>query len=259
MTYSVRSIKVGQVDVPGPELYWMGGWHEWFTLAFQVVLIQGDGVCALVNTGPPADLAPINDLWTADLGARGALLRQPHEQIEAALAAAGVRPADVTHVIITPLQLYSTSNIPLFDHAQVCLSRRGWVHFHTTHDHPHDIRWNSISRDVLVHLVTDAWDRVCLLDDEDEIAPGLRTWWCGAHHRASMVIEVDTTVGVVAISDSFFYFDNVEDNRPLGISENLYETAATYERVRRTAARLVPLYDPKVFERYPGGVVTGTP
>jgi hypothetical protein len=253
--FGVRSIKVGQVEVPGPELFWMGGWDQWYTLVFQVVLIQGPGVTALVNTGPPLDLSPINDLWVGQLGSRAQLRREPEEEIVPALAGVGLRPKDVTHVVLTPLQLYSTGNVPLFTNAKICLSKKGWVHYHTTHEHPHDARWNSIAKDVLVHLVTDAWPRVRLLEDEDTIVPGIRTWWTGTHHRASIAVEVDSTEGLVVISDSFFYYENVEDNRILGINENMYEALGAYERARRTADHLVPLYDPKVFDRYPNGVV----
>jgi hypothetical protein len=255
VTYAVRSLKVGQVDVPGPELFWMSDWQAWYPLWFQVVLIEGDGVVALVNTGPPSDLSAINAVWAAAMGDRGRLQREPHEEIENALASAGLRPADVTHVLLTPFQLYTTGNIRLFDNAAFCFSKRGWIHYHTTHEHPHDRRWNSIAEPELIYLVTTAWDRVRLLEDEDELAPGLRTWWAGAHHRASIVVEIDTDDGPVAVSDAFFYYENVEDGRLLGINENMYEALRVNERVRSTARHIVPLYDPKVFDRYPGGVV----
>lgn len=45
--YGVRSIKTAQVDVPGPELFWISKWTEWYQLCSQMVLIQGDGVTAL--------------------------------------------------------------------------------------------------------------------------------------------------------------------------------------------------------------------
>jgi glyoxylase-like metal-dependent hydrolase (beta-lactamase superfamily II) len=256
MNFTVRSIKTAQVDVPGSELFWMSEFGEWYTLYFQMVLLQAPGMTVLVNTGPPEDLKPINDLWVAGLGPRAEMLRRPEERVVRALANVGVRPEDVTHVILTPFQLYTTGNVSLFDNAQVCMSKRGWIHYHTTHDHPHDVRWNSISRELLVKLVTDAWDQVRLLEDEDEVAPGLRTWWTGGHHRASLAVEVDSNVGVVVISDSFFYYENVENNRMLGISENMYEALTAYERARRVAAHLVPLYDPKVFARYPDGVIS---
>jgi hypothetical protein len=255
MPFAVRVLKVGQVEIPGPELFWMSAWDDWYPLFFNVVLIQGDGVTALVNTGAPDDLTPLNEIWVSILGERSRYVRGEGETLVEQLASAGVRPEDVTHVVVTPFQLYSTGGIPLFENAQICLSKKGWIHYHTTHAHPHDNRWTSISKEVLVHLVTDAWERVRLLEDEDEVVPGLRTWWTGTHHRASIAVEIDSAAGVVVASDAFFYYENVEENRLLGINENMYEGLAAYERTRRVADHIVPLYDPRVFERYPGGVV----
>lgn len=255
MEYRVESLIVGHVEVPGPELFWMQEWGEWYPLRFQVVLIRAGDVVALVNSGTPSDLGPLNEAWTGLLGPRATMTRGDDEWIEKALASVGVTPADVTHLILTPFQLYTTSNVKLFTKAKICVSKAGWIHFHTTHNHPHDARWGSIPEDVLVHMVTEAWDRMVLLDDEDEVAPGIRTWNSATHHRASMVIEVETEVGVVAISDSFFYYENVEEGRILGITENMYEAMATNKRVLATADHIVPLYDPKVYDRYPGGVI----
>ena len=72
-----------------------------------------------------------------------------------------------------------------------------------------------------------------------------------------MVVEVDTSDGVVAISDAFFVYENIEGEgwHPLGLNESFEETFRTNERVLRTAHHIVPLYDPAVFERYPGGVI----
>lgn len=255
MGFGVQVLPVGRTEIPGPELFWMSEWDRWFPLSFNVVLVRGNGVTALVNTGAPADLGPLNRIWKSILGERAEYRRAADETIEAQLARVGVRPEEVTHVVATPFQLYSTAGIPLFTNAQICLSKRGWVHYHTTREHPHDNRWTSISPEVLVHLVTDGWDRVRLLEDDDEIVPGLRTWWAGAHHRASVAVEIDSTAGTVVTSDAFFYYENVEDNRLLGINESMYEALACYERTRRVAAHIVPLYDPKVFDRYPDGVV----
>jgi hypothetical protein len=111
----------------------------------------------------------MNELWVKILGERAPMRRAEDEFITGALAKVGVAPDDVTHVILTPLQLYSTSNVPLFVNAQICLSKRGWIHYHTTHAHPHDDRDSSLPPDVLAYLVGPAWPRVHLLEDEDEI------------------------------------------------------------------------------------------
>ncbi|MBW3560977.1 MAG: hypothetical protein KY437_00605 [Actinobacteria bacterium] len=253
--HTLRVFSVGRTEIPGPELYWMSDWDRWYELSFNVALIQGENSVVLVNTGAPEDLTPLNNRWTSALGPRGRFERDPHQAVTTRLDEVGLTPADVTDVVVTPFQLYSTAGIPLFSHARIHLSRRGWVHFHTTHEHPHDDRWTSFAPEVLVHLVTDGWDRVHLLDDEDEVTLGVRTWFAGAHHRASIAVEVDSTVGTVVLSDAFFHYGNVEGDRLLGINESMYETLATYERARRVADHLVPLYDPEVFERYPDGVV----
>jgi hypothetical protein len=257
MSFEVRVFSVGRTEVPGPEVFWMAAWDEWHTLSFNVVLVRGHGHTILVNTGPPENLEPIDRVWRSRLGDRAAFV--PAEALVRQLAGVGVRPDEVTHVVVTPFQLYSTGGIPLFRHAQICLSRRGWVHFHTTHGHPHDRRWSSFSPEVTTHLVTDAWDRVRLLEDEDEITAGVRTWWAGVHHRASVAVEVDSSDGVVVVSDAFFHFANLEQDRILGINESLEEAIACYARTRRVADHVVPLYEPKVFERYPDGIVAAEP
>lgn len=254
--YAVTTMPVGESIIPGPELYWMNNFDEWFPLTFQSILIEGHGVVALVNTGPAEDLEPMNAGWASFLGEKARMQRGEGEFILDQLASHDVRPEDVTHVILTPLQLYTVSNVLAFPNAEICIAKRGWVHFHTTHEHPHDNRSTSIPDEILVELVTTAWPRVRLLEDEDEIAPGLRTWWSGGHHRASLVVEADTDQGVVAISDSYFYLRNVTEDVPLGINENMYEVLDTYARVRRTADIVVPLYDPANFERFPEGRIT---
>lgn len=251
--YSVTTIPVGRSLIPGPELFWMNHFEKWFPLTFQVVLIRGDGITALVNTGPAANLEPMNEGWASFLGEKARMERNDGEFILDQLNRLDVTPEDVTHIILTPLQLYTVSNVLAFPNAEIAISRRGWVHFHTTHHHPHDNRATSIPDDILTELVTTAWPRVRLLDDEDQIATGLRTWWSGAHHRASVVVEVDTERGVVAMSDSFFYAQNVFENIPIGINENMYEALECYERVRRSADIVIPLYDPANLETYPDG------
>ncbi len=255
MRYGVRLLHVGDGEIPGPELFWMSEWDRWFPIAFQVALIQGNNINALVSTGAAEDLTAMNDKWAEGLGERARMRRTKGQFIMEQLAAIGIAPETVTHVILTPLQLYTVSNVARFPKAKICLSRKGWIHYHTTHDHPHDDRWHCIPRDVLTYMTCEAWDRVRLLEDEDEIAPGLRTWWAGSHHRASIVVQVDTTEGVVTVTDAYFVKRNIEDDHPIGICESIYEALAVHERIRRTADHPLTLYDPAQLASYPGGEV----
>jgi hypothetical protein len=256
VVHSVRILEMGRMEVPAPQVFWMDAWDEWLTLAFNVLLVEGPGVRALVNTGPPDDVAEWRRHVRSVLGERARFERADEQHLLRRLDRLGIAPESVTHLIVTPFTLYSTGGIPWFPNAQICLSRAGWLHFHSTHDHPHDVRWATLSRDVLRYLVIDAWDRVRLLGDEDEIVPGLRTWWAGTHHRASLAVEVDTAAGVVVASDAFFYRENVLENRPLGIGESMQEGLACYERTRRVADHVVPLNDPRMAELHAGGIGT---
>jgi hypothetical protein len=262
--YGVRSLSVGTFEEPGPAVFWQARYEDWISLRLQLILVQGHGLTALVNTALPDDLGPLHAEFPAALmwqppGTRGATLRTPDELQVPALAAAGVTPADVTDIILSPIVRYTTATLDQFPNARIHLSKRGWIHYHTTHRHPHDSR-AAFSSDTLIHLVTDWWDRVSLLEDEHEIAPGLRTWHSGVHHRSSLVVEIDTEVGTVAASDSYFVYENVEgDYRPLGLNESFEEMFRTNERVVRTASHILPLYDHRVFERYPGGIVAPPP
>jgi hypothetical protein len=253
--FKVSALTVAHFDAPGPEVFWMSAWDTWVPLSINVVLAESADAKVLVNTGPPADLTDLNAMWKMAVGERCQLAVASGERLEEQLEARGVRPEEITHVVLTPFQLYTFGGIHLFPNAEILVSKTGWVHFHTTHAHPHDSRWHSIPRDVLVGMVTDDWDRTRLLEDEDEVLPGVRTWWTGHHHRASLAVEIDSDAGTVVASDSFFVYENVEEDRPLGISENMYEGLAASKRAREVAKHLIPLYDPRVQSRYPGGVI----
>ncbi|MBA3443047.1 MAG: hypothetical protein H0T92_24650 [Pyrinomonadaceae bacterium] len=256
MNYEVQVLKMGQCDVQGPEVYWMSHWNMWETLYFYMVVIRGAGRTVIVNTGPPADLTALNERWQEAFGERGRMERKESERPEAALATLGIKPEEVDYVLLTPLQAYATANIPLFRNGQICLSKRGWVEdFHAPKFPVHVPREFRIPDDALRYLMFEGHERVRLLDDEDEVLPGLRAFWAGVHHRSSMAYVIDTIKGRVIVSDCFFKYPNVEQMLPLGILESMEECFKTYERLRREGDILVPLYDPELLTRHPQGRV----
>jgi len=257
MRYEVQVLRMGRCDVRGPEVYWSSHWEDWLTLYFYMVVIRGGSHLAIVNTGPPPDLTDLNEQWTAYAGPRCRMISDEEDRPEIALASIGIRPEEVTHVIITPLQCYATGNIPLFRNAQICLSRKGWIEdFHAPRFPMESPRQTRLPDDVLRYLVLDHPEKVRLLhDEEEEIIPGLRTRWVGVHHRSSLSVDVETQDGVVVISDAAFHYGNVEIPHPLGIFESLEECHLAYQRFRQ-ADIFIPLYDPAVLERFPGGRIT---
>jgi hypothetical protein len=257
-SFSVHVKLMGRMlGAPGGELYWMSNLRDdqWEPLFFYMGVLQAPGVVAIINTGPPPDqLAWMNQLWREFGGALTQLVVADDERPEAALASLGLVPDQVTHVIITPFQAYAMGNIDSFPKAQIVLSRRGWQDFHLPRYPGHQPRQMEIPDRILCHLVTDAWSRVRLVDDE-ELVPGLRTIWAGGHHRSSILVCADTAKGTVVLSDCFFRFRNVEENLPIGIMESYEECVIAYGKARSIASLLVPLYDPAVLQRHPGGKI----
>jgi glyoxylase-like metal-dependent hydrolase (beta-lactamase superfamily II) len=253
MKYELQVLKMGQCQVPGPEVYWMNNWDSWETLNFWMVVIHGGGKNIIINTGPPGDLTALNAAWKEAIDERSQMVRQESERPEAALARIGLKPGDIDYVLITPLQAYATGNIPLFTKAEICLSKRGWIEdFHAPTYHMHIPRKLRIPDDVLHYLDITAPDRIRLLEDEDEVLPGIRAFWTGVHHRSSMAYVIDSAKGNVVVSDCFFKYKNVESMIPLGIMESLEECMRAYDRIRKEADILLPLYDPLVPGRLSG-------
>ncbi|GIW03482.1 MAG: hypothetical protein KatS3mg059_0102 [Thermomicrobiales bacterium] len=257
MTYHIDLVKLGQWDwAPGFEIFWMEPNAPAEPLVLVCLIIRGNGKTVVVNTGPDVDMLPeLNTRW-AKFDPRHQLRVAPEERLETALGRAGVRLDQVDHVIVTPFQPYAIGNLTAFPRAQYCLSKRGWIEFHAPRwrEHPHDYRPFVIPEKILVPLVTSRWHQVRLLEDEEEILPGLSVFWVGTHHRSSLAVKISTAEGTVIASDAFFRYENVTENRPLGINESLEECLAAYDRIRREADILIPLYDPRVFERHPRGI-----
>jgi len=254
--HRIDLLSLARAEIPGPQLFWMAGWGDWHPIRFQVVLIRRGDVVALVNTGPADDLSVHTRGDYGFLGEGARMWREGDDGlILDQLARHGVRPEDVTHVILTPLTLHTVSNLMSFPNAQIALSKTGWAHFHVTKDQSHHRRDDVLPPDLLVHLVTEAWPRVRLLEDEDELAPGLRTWSAGAHRRSSLCVEVETNRGTVAITDAVYVLENLERDHPIGVCISIDEALFVHRRLRASQATVVPLYDPLNFDRFSHGVV----
>jgi glyoxylase-like metal-dependent hydrolase (beta-lactamase superfamily II) len=232
----------------------MSGWGELFDQTLWIPIVQG-GKTVVIGTGFPHDRTICNEYMRAFHPDSGVEVK-PENEMPSPLLRAGVDPAEVDVVILSPLAFYTTGNLSLFTKAQICILRRGWVDFMAPDPFsPQQPRQVVFSKEGLCWLLSEAWERVRLLEDEDEVLSGIRTWFSGVHHRSSMAIEIDTEKGVVLFSDSFLRYANIEKNVPIGLAESLSEAYRSYARIRKTADILLPILDPEVGVRHPNGLV----
>ena len=66
-------------------------------------------------------------------------------------------------------------------------------------------------------------------------------------------VKIQTEQGVLIAGDAFMRLGNIERRHPIGINESMEEALTAYDRIAREADIIVPLYDPAVWERHPGG------
>jgi glyoxylase-like metal-dependent hydrolase (beta-lactamase superfamily II) len=263
--YRVRALKVGETEVNASECLFMQRVREWQRLVYVVLVLEGDGRTVVVNTGPPPDLAPLNEAWrtwgerlwgAAEGGRRMQMRVLDEERLPAVLERAGVDPDAVDDVILTPIASYATGNLRVFRNARYWFSRRGWVDLHAPEpDLPRaGERAGYLPDDVRVHLELAGAGQVRLLEDEHQVAPGISTFWVGGHHRSSIAVKVATRRGAVVHTDCCFLRRNVDEDVPIGAAQSQLECWRAYARIRREADVLVPGYDPEI-TRYEGGVV----
>ena len=252
-TYSAQVLPGGGEFGPAVSVYWNDRLTESCQLYYYLVVLRNADRTVVINTGMPEDFSEFERFekaWHPSCR----LFREESQKPSAALAQLGVDPAQVDVVILTPLTVYTTGNLALFERATFAVSRRGWMDFWAPEPHaprlPLDM---SISRDSRIFLAGEALDRMRLLEDEDTICPGIRCFHTGGHHASSMAVCVETAKGTVIFGDCFFTYDNLEKNIPIGWAENLHEIYRAYDRVRREADIAVPLYDPEVLRRFPDG------
>ena len=242
--YSVRVFRSGGEYGPAASVYWNDRLNEYCDLYYYLALIENQDRRILVNTGLPQDVTEFERFVKA-WNPACSIYRDVSEQPAQILASVGLMPADIDMVLITPLTVYSTGNLALFSNAQFGFNRRGWIDFWAPGKHAPRLPLNiAMCRQSRIFLADNGMERVRLLDDEEEICPGIRCFYTGGHHASSMAIAVNTAKGTVILGDCFFTYDNLEKNIPIGWAENHHEIYAAYARVRAEADIAVPLYDP---------------
>lgn len=251
MTYTIDLLPLGWFpDVPENEHFWMtqlpaSGPRD--PMALFALLIRSEGATVLVNTGPALDpfLRPGQHL----------LEMSEDDRIDRRLAALGVAMDDIEHVIITPMESYTLGGIDQFPNAEIHINREGWADvFAPRYKHPsNDALHNCLTPHQIDYLFNRAWDRVDLMRHEVCILPGIDVFWVGGHRPSSIAVKVETREGVAIYSDCMFRYENIHENRVLGINENMYEVLDAYERIRSEADILLPMYDPQVLELHPQG------
>ncbi|MGA9055483.1 MAG: hypothetical protein WB763_03135 [Terriglobia bacterium] len=220
-------------------------------------LVQGGGRTILINTGLPQKPEDLKNLNAACLAfhPKNEFLPDRIWPPQKVLSEVGVKPEDVDAVLIISMGAYATGSLELFRNAQIYLSRTGWIDFLAPKRPLLVARGGVFTDSTLTYVITEAWERLHLVGDEEELFEGIKMFWVGCHHRGSMAVSIQTAKGKVVIADPIFRYDNFEKSIPIGVLENLFEFYDALDRIRKEADIVIPTHDNELLVRFPNGII----
>jgi glyoxylase-like metal-dependent hydrolase (beta-lactamase superfamily II) len=176
-----------------------------------------------------------------------------------AVAALGVRPEDVTDIVISHVHWDHLDGADLFPNARLWLQRDEYEHYTNDSGMVLDRAIDSDDAKMLASLRRAL--RVRLIPgDSTEILPGIVVFTGGKHTFASefATVRADLANGsvgtIVLASDNAYLYENLERHRPIAQSLDTLSNLRAQERMLRLASDprlIVPGHDPEVFVRFP--------
>lgn len=171
-----------------------------------------------------------------------------------AVRAAGVRPEDVTDVVVSHVHWDHLDGVDLFPNARVWIQRAEYAHHVDGAGRPSDPAIDSVDATMLARLRSEG--RVRLVDgDGQQVLPGLTVYTGGRHTFASQYAAVETRGGTVVLaSDNAYLYENLATRTPIAQTLDSASNRRAQERMFRLAGSprlVVPGHDPDVFRRFP--------
>jgi glyoxylase-like metal-dependent hydrolase (beta-lactamase superfamily II) len=175
------------------------------------------------------------------------------EPSEAVSTAMGIRPEDVTDIVVSHIHWDHADGVDLFPNARVWIQREEYEH----HVGPEGQRLDNAvdTEDAPVFARLKAAGKVNLIDgDAKEIFPGVTVYTGGKHTFQSQYVGVQTAQGTVVIaSDNLYLYENLDTRKPISQTLDAASNLAAQERMLTIASDrrlIVPGHDPAVFERF---------
>jgi glyoxylase-like metal-dependent hydrolase (beta-lactamase superfamily II) len=244
--YSIQAIRYA--DSPGDsvaELVMGAPKDEKIDTVFVVWLIRGGGRNILFDSGFH------RERWFKAWPIKNYL--QPDD----AVRLAGVKPEEVTDVVISHAHWDHMGGIDLFPHATVWIQKEEF-RYYTGEAWQTGGRHGGIDPDDVRELVRlNVEGRLRLVDGDDvEIVPGIRAYTGGRHTYASQYLRVDGSPPFVLASDNCYLYRNIATRTASATFTDADHAAnvAAQGRMLELAGspeRVIPGHDALQFQRFP--------
>jgi glyoxylase-like metal-dependent hydrolase (beta-lactamase superfamily II) len=178
-----------------------------------------------------------------------------------ALANAGLKPEDITDVIISHIHWDHADGFDLFPKAKIWIQKEeleyysgeAWQGKRGAGADADDIvglvKWNTQGKVGLVH------------GDAQEILPGIICYTGGKHTWQSQYISVKTAGGTVVLaSDNVYLYENIEKHVPIAATLDAESNLKAQDRMKQLASDpkwVIPGHDPAVMKNFPAAGTRG--
>jgi glyoxylase-like metal-dependent hydrolase (beta-lactamase superfamily II) len=173
-----------------------------------------------------------------------------------AIARVGLKPEDITDLIISHLHWDHADGVDLFPKARTWIQKDELEYYAGAAWQSRSTHGGIDPEDVLALVRLNTEGRVGLVNgDAQEILPGISCYTGGKHTYASQFVTVNTAAGTVVLaSDNMYLYENLEKHVPISQTLDAESNLRAQDRMKQLAADprlIVPGHDPAVMTRFP--------
>ncbi|HET9304923.1 MAG TPA: N-acyl homoserine lactonase family protein [Candidatus Sulfotelmatobacter sp.] len=171
------------------------------------------------------------------------------------LSRVGLKPEDITDIIITHMHWDHSDGVDLFPNARIWI-QKDELEYHSGEAWQSKDTSDGIDpEDLLTVVKLNTQVKVGLVNgDAQQILPGITCYTGGKHTYQSQYVGVQTTAGpFVLASDTLYLYENLEKRLPIAATVDTASNLRAFVRMRQIAARpdlIIPGHDPAVFARF---------
>ena len=216
-------------------------------IAMMIWLVRGNGHNILVDSGF------YHDRFFKDWEVKN--FTKPSDT----LVRLGLKPEDITDVIITHMHWDHADGMDLFPNARIWIQKDELQYYAGQAWQSKDTHGGIDEEDVLTLVKLNTQGRVGLVDgDVQQIIPGVTCYTGGKHTFQSQYVGVQTAGGTVVLaSDNMYLYENLERHVPIAATLDAASNLRAQDRMKQIATRpelIVPGHDPAVFAKFPNPV-----
>ncbi len=173
-----------------------------------------------------------------------------------AVAQFGVKPEEVTDVIITHMHWDHADGMDLFPRARIWMQKDEYDYYTGEAWQQKNTHGGIDKDDVLAAVRLNLEGRLTLVHgDAQQILPGIRCYTGGKHTWQSQYVGVNTKAGTVILaSDNMYLYENLDKHLPIAQTLDADSNLRAQDRMKQLAAKpslIIPGHDPAEFERFP--------